>query len=126
MSRANLNIEKWAYKYATAIDLALQRMAQDTLTVAKQNVPYDTGALQHSGQVSFGGKTIAHSNAVHGSHHHEVSFGKTNTDVQAYASIQENTQFGNYTTPGTGPHFLSNAANKVFANAMNYLKQAAR
>lgn len=30
-----------------------------------------------------------------------------------YAARQEDTQFKNYTTPGTGPHFAENAVKKV-------------
>lgn len=34
-----------------------------------------------------------------------------------YAARQENTQFRNYTTPGTGPHFAENAVRSVVARA---------
>jgi predicted acylesterase/phospholipase RssA len=36
--------------------------------------------------------------------------------LKRYAAIQEGTQFRNYTTPGTGPHFAENAVKKLVKN----------
>lgn len=41
-----------------------------------------------------------------------------------YAIYQEKKQHGNYTTPGTGPHFAENAVRKVVANSREYFKRA--
>lgn len=41
-----------------------------------------------------------------------------------YAEIQENTQFKNYTTPGTGPHFAENAVKQVVGESTKYFRQA--
>ena len=42
-----------------------------------------------------------------------------------YASYQEDKQFKNYTTPGTGPHFAENAiTEEAIDNAENYFRIA--
>ena len=41
-----------------------------------------------------------------------------------YAIFQENKQYQNYTTPGTGPHFAQNSVYKVTANADRYFNKA--
>lgn len=41
-----------------------------------------------------------------------------------YAIYQENKQFGNYTTPGTGPHFAENAVKRVVAESAMFFKKA--
>lgn len=43
---------------------------------------------------------------------------------KGYAGYQENKQYRNYTTPGTGPHFAQNAVKEVAADAVRYFKQA--
>lgn len=43
---------------------------------------------------------------------------------QPYSRKQEETQFKNYTTPGTGPHFAENAVRKVASQAEKYFRQA--
>jgi hypothetical protein len=42
---------------------------------------------------------------------------------QNYAIYQEQKQFKNYTTPGTGPHFAANAVKTVFNKTHELLKQ---
>ncbi len=42
---------------------------------------------------------------------------------QPYAQIQEEKQFKNYTTPGTGPHYAENAVVKIFNEAVTYFRQ---
>lgn len=41
-----------------------------------------------------------------------------------YAIFQEEKQFKNYTTPGTGPHFAENAVNEVIKDTVISAKQA--
>lgn len=103
-------LEKWLTDFISAADISLGRMAKDILTLGKQNVPYDTGALQSSGRIDKTSKG-----------HYKISFGKTK--AQDYAAIQENTQFVNYTVPGTGPHYLRDAANRIGAYSSNYFKR---
>lgn len=43
---------------------------------------------------------------------------------KSYAAIQENNQFVNYTTPGTGPHFAENAVKKVLSDSESYFRKA--
>lgn len=43
---------------------------------------------------------------------------------QKYAAIQEKTQFQNYTTPGTGPHFASKGGKKVSTQLPKYAREA--
>lgn len=43
---------------------------------------------------------------------------------QKYAAIQEEKQFQNYTTPGTGPHYARNAVKKVSGELPKYAREA--
>lgn len=43
---------------------------------------------------------------------------------RSYAPIQELTQFRNYTTPGTGPHFAKNAVRAVLGRAEQHARRA--
>lgn len=43
---------------------------------------------------------------------------------QYYAAIQETTQFQNYTTAGTGPHFAEKAGKKVDRQLPKYAREA--
>lgn len=43
---------------------------------------------------------------------------------RAYAPVQELKQFGNYTTPGTGPHFAENAVKEVIGRAERHFRKA--
>jgi hypothetical protein len=43
---------------------------------------------------------------------------------QQYAAIQEEKQFSNYTTAGTGPHYAENAVKEVVAHSAQYFKKA--
>lgn len=43
---------------------------------------------------------------------------------QNYAIFQEEKQYSNYTTPGTGPHFAENAVRKVVERSNNILKRS--
>lgn len=40
-----------------------------------------------------------------------------------YAIFQENKQYRNYTTPGTGPHFAENSVRKVVKNSESIAKK---
>jgi len=44
--------------------------------------------------------------------------------TKEYAIYQEEKQFANYTTPGTGPHFAKNAVQAVTDDAEQYFKKA--
>lgn len=41
-----------------------------------------------------------------------------------YAIYQEEKQFKNYTTPGTGPHYARNAVHQIVSNATQVARQA--
>ena len=41
---------------------------------------------------------------------------------RSYAARQETTQFKNYTTPGTGPHFAENAVREVLGRTDQHLR----
>jgi hypothetical protein len=41
-----------------------------------------------------------------------------------YAAAQESTQFVNYTTPGTGPHYAENAVKEILKNPDKYFRKA--
>ena len=44
--------------------------------------------------------------------------------MQQYAATQEDKQFKNYTTPGTGPHYAENAVMEVVAQDQQYFRRA--
>lgn len=101
------------------MDKALGRMAQDIVVIAKIRMPYKGGDLQ---------RNTAPERMDELKHRVVVN--------SEYGAVQEKGQrmsgpgaptkkFKNYTTPGTGPHFLRDAGNQVTKDAMNYLKQAA-
>lgn len=46
------------------------------------------------------------------------------TWTKDYAVWQENKQFKNYTTPGTGPHFAEQSVAKVVEDSPKYFRQA--
>lgn len=49
--------------------------------------------------------------------HGRIEWGKN------YAVFQEEKQFANYTTPGTGPHFAENAVKKIVSNTAAIARQ---
>lgn len=90
-----------------AVDLALGHMSADVERLAKMKVPVRQGKLRASGRhFRYGVKAF------------RVEF---NT---AYARKMEFVKFQNYTTPGTGAHYLENAGKTVKGKAKNYLKEA--
>lgn len=105
-------------KFHFVIDNALEQMGDDILNLALAKVPIDTGTLYSSGKVES-----------KGAHHYVVSFGDDGSDAENYAGAQEaGTTRGfpmkNYTTAGTGAHYLENAGNKVAPRVKLYLEQA--
>jgi hypothetical protein len=77
------------------LDDAFKEGARDTLINALPKTPFDMGGLKADSDV----KKIADL-------HWRVSFNKE------YASVQELKEHKNYTTSGTGAHFLKNAGDE--------------
>lgn len=112
------NIKRFYILNTQSMDTMLGRMAKDVQQIAKIRVPYKEGDLQ--GSIRPNRVAILH---------HRVDVG--GGDIK-YAHYQEAGQrkdgshrVRNYTTPGTGKHFLKDAGERVEKNAINYLKQAA-
>lgn len=112
------NIKQFVKANDVHMNNAVEKMADDTLKMAKIDIPLDKGTLQQSGEVEKKADM-----------QYVVWFGKTG-DASDYAAAQEAGQargrvFKNYSTPGTGAHFLENAGKKIRLIALEYLKQAA-
>lgn len=112
-------IRKFIVANDIAIEACLQRMAEDILRVAKTHVPRKQNTLTKSGQVEKG----LSANEVY------VTFGNDGSDAADYASVQEQGHrngipFVNYTSPGTGAHYLKNAGDKIMLQSLNYIRQA--
>lgn len=117
---AKVTIEDNSGRFITAstqlLDTALERMSFDVKQIATIRVPFKDNGLQKSAD-----------NKRLGLLKHRVVFDKE------YAAYQENARrkdgsrkVRKYTTPGTGPHYLENAAAQVTKDGINYLKQANR
>lgn len=104
------NIAKFLVQNERALDRALNRMAVDIERLSKVRVPVDKGQLKSSGK-----------HVKVGPLHYRTEFNKE------YAAYQE---FGgdgkrivrNYTTPGTGAHYLKNSGDQIKKNAWGYIK----
>lgn len=112
------NIKSFVKANDVHMNNAVERMADDTLKMAQIDVPLDKGVLQKSGEVEKNADM-----------QYVVWFGKTG-DASDYAAAQEagttrGHPISNYSTPGTGAHFLENAGKKIRLIALQYLKQAA-
>lgn len=95
-------------------DAAIERMAKDMVNYSKAWVPRKTGELQDTAEV-----------AKEGIMDYNVWYDRYG-DL-GYAAVQEHGGEGwNYTTPGTGEQYLKRAGDKIEANALNYLRQAAQ
>lgn len=84
----------------------LRIVADEIVNVSTPKTPKKTGRLR-----SDITKQVL---ALHG----KVVWGKR------YAAKQETTQFKNYTTAGTGPHYAENAVRKVVSKTATILKRA--
>lgn len=112
------NIRQFVKQNDKFMNDAVEKMADDTLKLAQVDVPLDEGTLQKSGEVEDKGDM-----------EFVVWFGKTG-DASDYAAAQEAGSAGghpiqNYSTPGTGAHFLKRAGDRIAKIAIQYLKQAA-
>lgn len=101
------------------MNLALQRMRNDIFILSQVKVPYKEGTLQHSGQQ----KQVADL-------HHRVSYGESG--AEAYTAYQHrgaradgSHPVRNYTTAGTGKHFLDESGAVISGKAVRYFAQAA-
>jgi hypothetical protein len=112
------NIRKFVKANDEHMSNAVEKMADDTLKLAQVDVPLDQGVLQKSGEVEKKDDM-----------QFTVWFGKTG-DASDYAAAQEagftrGHPIKNYSTPGTGAHFLQRAGDRIAKIAIQYLKQAA-
>ena len=88
------------------IPLALRFMVDNAHSLAYPNTPKDTGDLRNNVM-----KTVIGRKAI-------ISW------VMNYAKYQENRQYQNYTTPGTGPAFAENAVRKTVSDADKFFRKA--
>lgn len=112
------NIKQFVKANDVHMNNAVEKMADDTLKMAQIDVPLDKGTLQKSGEVEKKDEM-----------QYIVWFGKKG-EASDYAAAQEagtirGRPIRNYSTPGTGAHFLENAGKKIKLIALEYLKQAA-
>lgn len=84
----------------------LRMLAEDVIRTSTPNTPMKTGLLRRNTSKEVLGLKARIKWLVH------------------YAIYQENKQFTNYTTPGTGPHFAENAVNKVASEAESIMRKA--
>ena len=76
----------------------LRGIADEVIKIAEPNTPSDTGRMKKDIIRQVTGLKA------------KIKWGKK------YAIYQETTQFKQYTTPGTGPHFAENAINQAIAS----------
>src|SRR3954467_14972452 len=88
------------------VGLALRLMIEAIDAASTPSTPRDKGDLRNNKRKQVLGLTA------------------TIAWVVNYASVQEQKQFGNYTTAGTGPHFAQNAVKRIVSNANTFFKQA--
>lgn len=111
------HMDEFVKKNKSIVDMAHERAAKDILNFALITVPLESGELHESGEVE---KT---------DDKYRVWFGKSN-DSSDYSGAQEagganGVTYRNYTTPGTGAHYLRDAAMRVAPNMVEYYKQTA-
>lgn len=88
------------------IPLALRFMVDNAHSLAYPNTPKDTGDLRNNVT-----KTVIGRKGI-------ISWRMN------YAKYQENKQYENYTTPGTGPKFAENAIHRTVGDADKFFKKA--
>lgn len=86
--------------------LAFRFMVEDVHRISNAGTPKRTGQLRDTIEKQVQGMSA------------KIAW------TRKYAALQETTQFRNYTTPGTGPHFAENAAKSVAKNGATYFKKA--
>lgn len=83
--------------------IGLRRLANQVVKTSRPKTPKDKGDLRNNTLVQVLGLRA------------RIAWN------QDYAFIQEHTQFRNYTTPGTGPHFAEDAVNEVVSQGAGLL-----
>lgn len=92
------------------LDTAVHGVAEQIHTESLIKAPQKTGRMRDASMVEKLG---------HGAY--SVVYGRYGT---GYAKIQERKQFENYTTQGTGPHFLQRAGDEASREKLvNFLKK---
>lgn len=86
--------------------LALRFMMDDIQDISEPKTPRDRGYLRRNVQAQVLGLTG------------KITWG------QRYAVYQENKQFRNYTTAGTGPHFARDSVQQIAKNPRSAMKRA--
>lgn len=86
--------------------LFLRMMAEQIVSISEPNTPKKEGFLRRD--------VIKQVLGLHG----KVIWTKK------YAIYQEEKQFANYTTPGTGPHFAKNAVNEAIKDTATVAKKS--
>lgn len=100
------NMPKILADFNNSGSLAFRFLVDDVHRIANPNTPKDKGPLRDTVQKEVQGLKA------------KITW------TRRYAAIQETTQFRNYTTPGTGPHFAENAARAGSKNAMTSFRKA--
>ncbi len=106
--------KKFIAQHTSVMDKALTAIGNDVLDYSQLTVPYKSGDLAESGELVDEGVLDK-----------AVYYGRTKP-TQDYASVQEDGgKDWQYTTPGTGAHYLEDAVKKVMPLAFSYFKRAA-
>ena len=100
------NVAKINADSDVSLSLALRFMIDDIQRKSEPFTPKDTGDLRRRIIQQVMGRTAS-----------------ITWDVN-YAAYQEDIQYRNYTTAGTGPHFAENAVREVVENAEHYFEKA--
>lgn len=109
------NLKKFAKRNREGCSIALEKMAIDTLRLAKIRAPQKKSFLQGSGTYERKGDLSF-----------IVKFGQSGPS-KAYARFQEYGGDGkrvvrNYSKPGSGKRYLGGAGDEVPKNALHYIK----
>lgn len=100
------NTSKIILDIQRAASLSLRYMLDDIQEIAEPRTPKDTGMLRRNVSKQVLGLTG------------KITWG------QKYASIQEEKQFVNYTTAGTGPHYAEDSVKSVTKSPQNAMRKA--
>lgn len=87
-------------------NIFLRLVSEEVVKNSTRKTPMKTGALRRDVVKSVLGNRA------------KIEWGKN------YAIFQEEKQFKNYTTPGTGPHFAENAVREVVNDISSLARQA--
>lgn len=116
------DVEKFIVTNEDLMHETLKLLGADVIRLARTTVPRKNNVLTESGQVEWDNKLEVY-----------ATFGNDFSNSSDYARIQEEgvhpktgTKFTNYTSPGTGAHFLEKAGKKVSENALQYFRRSAK